>query len=156
MSKYYIAYGSNLNKEQMVKRCPDAEFVGPTSIPDFYLLFRGSPGCGVATIEPREGSVVQAGIWKISRKDEQALDRYEGYPAVYHKETLDCHVDGKSMEAMVYVMDVRYDLSYPGWLYFKTIEQGYHDCYLNKKGLYEALEESIQAVDQEMMGMEMK
>ena len=28
MAKLYVAYGSNLNKEQMKDRCPGAEFVG--------------------------------------------------------------------------------------------------------------------------------
>lgn len=39
MSKYYIAYGSNLNKDQMKYRCPDAKLVGTGSIPNYQLLF---------------------------------------------------------------------------------------------------------------------
>ena len=34
MKKYYIAYGSNLNVEQMRYRCPDAKIVGTSVIPD--------------------------------------------------------------------------------------------------------------------------
>ena len=59
--KYYLAYGSNLNKWQMKHRCPDAVPVGTVTIKDYELVFRG-----VATIEPKRGAEVQCGIWKIS------------------------------------------------------------------------------------------
>ena len=38
---YYLAYGSNLNVEQMKKRCPDAVVVG-TAVLDGYRLMEGS------------------------------------------------------------------------------------------------------------------
>ena len=37
----YIAYGSNLNREQMAKRCPDAKVIGSGMLKDYELLFRG-------------------------------------------------------------------------------------------------------------------
>ena len=40
--RYYIAYGSNLNIDQMSYRCPGAKVVGTSEIPDFQLLFKGS------------------------------------------------------------------------------------------------------------------
>ena len=40
--RYYIAYGSNLNIDQMSYRCPGAKVVGTSKIPDFELLFKGS------------------------------------------------------------------------------------------------------------------
>jgi len=48
--KYYIAYGSNLNKEQMKSRCPDAVPVGTSEIKNYTLLFKGHPNRAVATI----------------------------------------------------------------------------------------------------------
>lgn len=41
----YIAYGSNINLEQMAYRCPHSKVVGTSEIKDFELEFRG-----VATI----------------------------------------------------------------------------------------------------------
>ena len=43
----YFAYGSNINLEQMVYRCPDAEVVGPAMLENYELLFRQG---GFATI----------------------------------------------------------------------------------------------------------
>ena len=39
--KKYIAYGSNLNLEQMARRCPTAKVIGAGEIRDHELLFRG-------------------------------------------------------------------------------------------------------------------
>ena len=35
--KYYLAYGSNLNKAQMTHRCPGAESIGAALINDYEL-----------------------------------------------------------------------------------------------------------------------
>lgn len=40
MKKYYLAYGSNLNVEQMKRRCPNAIKIGATYINDYKLEFR--------------------------------------------------------------------------------------------------------------------
>ena len=41
MSKYYLAYGSNLNTRQMAHRCPTAVVVGTAVIKDYRLKFKG-------------------------------------------------------------------------------------------------------------------
>ena len=46
--RLYIAYGSNINLEQMAFRCPNSKVVGTRMIPDYELEFRG-----VATIVPK-------------------------------------------------------------------------------------------------------
>ena len=40
MTKYYFAYGSNLNKEQMKFRCPKAKAIGGLELPkaQFVLM----------------------------------------------------------------------------------------------------------------------
>ena len=47
----YIAYGSNINLEQMAYRCPHSKVIGTSEIKDFELEFRG-----VATIVPKKGA----------------------------------------------------------------------------------------------------
>ena len=46
--KKYIAYGSNLNLEQMAFRCPTAKVVGKSELKDYELLFRGGRRGAVA------------------------------------------------------------------------------------------------------------
>ena len=51
--RYYFAYGSNMNLEQMKYRCPAAEVVENVRLEDYRLAFRGrAPGNGVATVLP--------------------------------------------------------------------------------------------------------
>ena len=37
----YIAYGSNMNMEQMKRRCPKATPIGKSMLKDYKLEFRG-------------------------------------------------------------------------------------------------------------------
>lgn len=129
--KYYLAYGSNLNKRQMQLRCPDAVPVGACVVNDCALVFRS-----VATIEHRPGATVQCGIWKISAEDERRLDRYEGYPWLYVKRDFRLILDGVPITAMAYVMAAgARPLSPPETGYLLTIAEGYHDFGLDDKPL---------------------
>ena len=83
--KLYLAYGSNLNIVQMIIRCPDAKFYGTAEIKDYELLFKGSKTGAYLTIERRKGSNVPVGVWAVTERDISALDRYEGFPAFYYK-----------------------------------------------------------------------
>ena len=69
----YIAYGSNINLNQMAYRCPHSRVVGISEIKDFELEFRG-----VATIVPKENASVPVLIWELDERDLLVLNRYEG------------------------------------------------------------------------------
>ena len=79
MAKLYVAYGSNLNKNQMRGRCPESEFVGTGVVENYELQFKGSLHGAHATIAPKEGSSVPVGVWKIQKRDESRLYLYEWY-----------------------------------------------------------------------------
>ena len=55
MKKYYIAYGSNLNVQQMKFRCPGAKVVGTSVIRNYELLYKGSKTGSYLTIEKKNG-----------------------------------------------------------------------------------------------------
>ena len=76
--RYYIAYGSNLNVQQMRMRCPYASVLGTAELDGWELLFKGSGTGSYLTVERRKGSQVPVGVWEVSEADERALDRYEG------------------------------------------------------------------------------
>lgn len=80
MKRYYAAYGSNLNLEQMKWRCPDAKVIGTAVIEGYELLFKGSKTGSYLTIEPDVKNQVPVGIFEVSKADENSLDRYEGFP----------------------------------------------------------------------------
>ena len=111
--KLYIAYGSNLNREQMADRCPTARILGASMMDDWRLLFRGVREGAVATVEPCQGGSVPVLVWEISPADEAALDRYEGWPYFYRKETLEVQLNGKTVTAMVYILSLYTHLTLP-------------------------------------------
>lgn len=139
-TKYYIAYGSNLNHKQMSQRCPDAIFIGKGFLKGCELLFRGSEQNAVATIEPKENGQVPVGVWKISQHDEKYLDIYEGYPKLYRKEFVPIENHNVKVNAMVYTMNEGFELGLPNKFYFNTICQGYQDCGLDMTYLRGAVE----------------
>ena len=140
MKKLYAAYGSNLNLRQMDLRCPDATVVGTAQLADHELVFRGNPGSGVATVEPREGSSVPILLWEISARDEKNLDRYEGWPLIYGKKILGFEANGQTVPAMVYIMTPGRDAAQPSEEYYDTILEGYEDNGLDPSVLEQALE----------------
>ena len=139
----YIAYGSNLNLPQMAVRCPTAKVVGTSEIRDYELLFRGSRQSSVATVEPSKGSSVPVLLWTLKDNDLQALDRYEGYPHFYCKEILDVELKGKTVPAMVYIMNDGHPFGAPSDYYLNTILEGYESAGFDTEVLEDAVEKSI-------------
>ena len=87
--RYYIAYGSNLNTQQMRFRCPNAVVMGTAELKDWRLVFKGSKTGSYLTIEQAEGYTVPVAVWEVNEVDEASLDRYEGYPSFYYKQELE-------------------------------------------------------------------
>lgn len=80
---YYIAYGSNLNKEEMKQRCKDAKFVSLARLENYTLTYRGNPGRAYLTVDKKKGDFVRVAIWDVSENDKKSLDEYEDYPYLY-------------------------------------------------------------------------
>lgn len=140
----YLAYGSNLNIEQMSYRCPDAKKIGTGIVENYKLNFRGtSRGYGVANIEKSKGDFVPVGVWAISKNDELNLDLYEGYPNLYLKYNLRFLFDGKDYIGLAYIMRPGHPEMMPSIWYEDTIREGYINFGIETKPLDEAVEYSI-------------
>ena len=150
MSKYYIAYGSNLNANQMKRRCPTAKVVGTGFIEDYELLFKGSKTGGYLTIEKAEGKSLPVAIWKVTELDEQALDRYEGYPTFYYKADVEIDIKGIKTgkeyrkKAFVYIMHEDRDVGMPSKYYVMTCLEGYKTFGFSPKYLEDAILKSME------------
>lgn len=143
--RLYVAYGSNLNIEQMAYRCPTAKLLGVGVIKNYELQFKGHSLGSYATIAPKENESVPVGVWVIQPQDERRLDSYEGYPSHYFKKNIPVEMqDGKTVNAMVYIMNLRMQFGLPSAMYYKTVHQGYLDCGLDVKVLDEAVLKSTQ------------
>lgn len=144
MSKLYIAYGSNLNLQQMQYRCPTAKLVGTGEIQDYELQFKGSARGAHATIAPSPGKSVPVAVWTLERRDERMLDCYEGYPSYYFKKTLPVQMQDEKIRGMVYIMDQKMDFGAPTRQYLETVRQGYRDCGLDSAVLEQAYKDSLE------------
>ena len=141
--RYYVAYGSNLNKSQMKWRCPKAEAVGTATIKGWRLNFRGSKTGSYLTIEPDKRGRVPVAIWRVTKDDENALDRYEGFPTFYYKQGMQLDVtinDGsvRTLNTFVYIMREDAPEGVPTFLYMDTCMEGYSDFGFNNDYLWKA------------------
>lgn len=135
---YYLAYGSNLNLEDMKFRCPHAKVAGKTVLHDYRLVYRGSVNDSYLTIEPEQGYCVPLGIWEIEESDEASMDIYEGYPELYDKKMMETEMDGTSVKALIYIMNEGYEKAVPASSYVNTCMQGYRDFGFDENILKEA------------------
>ena len=126
--RIYMAYGSNINREQMERRCKSAKPIGISKLDGYRLVFRGGNGSAVATVQTQKGSSVPVIVWELQKEDELALDRYEGYPYLYRKEKAKIEVAGKRILAMMYVMNEGKRLAVPGGYYYGIIAKGYTEA----------------------------
>lgn len=121
----YFAYGSNLNIEQMRRRCPRAIPLGKFYLYDAKLVFRGVADCVYA-----EGSKCPGGLWKITTDCLHSLDAYEGRRAdgsgTYRREWVE--LDGIPNESrLLYYSMNSTGIFPPTESYLKTIIEGYRD-----------------------------
>ena len=143
--RYYAAYGSNLNAEQMRCRCPDAKVVGTAELDGWRLLFKGSMSGFYLTIEQEEGSRVPVAIWEVSEADEARLDRFEGVPRCYYKKELVLDIKGiksgktRRRRVFLYIMHEERPLGVPTRRYVMTCAQGYRNFGFDLATLGDAL-----------------
>ena len=136
----YFAYGSNMDIAQMKRRCPQAIPLTKATLYNAKLVFKKYAD---VENERKRRSFVQGALYSITKKDMDALDRYEGYPIFYKK--VKCVVQGpfnNYYKAFMYVMQkgVReYEL--PSEEYFNTIATGYNDWKLSIVPLCKAWED---------------
>ena len=87
---YYFAYGSNMNYNQMLERCPNAKYFGKGVLPNYTLAFtRNSRNweSAVADILVSPGDDVWGIIYTLSNEDRMKLDACEGHPTIYKRKT---------------------------------------------------------------------
>ena len=142
--KYYLAYGSNLNLNQMAFRCPNARPIGIMNLKDYRLVYKGrADEFSYLTIEKCEGSIVPLGLWEVSYFDVFSLDSYEGYPTFYSKYYIPVKIGDKNKKALIYVMNEYFDYHLPSEEYINTCLEGYENFGFDREILDRALKDTI-------------
>jgi len=134
--KYYIAYGSNINKEQMDLRCPNNKVIRTILLKGYQLVFHK-----YLTVELSKYKKCPAVIYQISESDEKTLDINEGvHLHIYRKEYINVEIEGKNINCLIYIMNYlpnRRNVS-PSRLYFNKCLEGYKRFGFDTNYLYRA------------------
>jgi len=143
----YAAYSFFMNWSVMADKCHTAQVVGVSEIKDHRLVFRGDNAQAVANVEPHKGGTAPVLLWELTPAAETAIDLFEGFPARYRKEQVKVKFEGKTVSAMVYIMnDELPPLAKPSAYYFETISRGYMENGFDEENLRQALADSITTV----------
>jgi len=129
----YFAYGSNLHHFQMKRRCKDSVYLKKINLKDFKLTFRSK--YRAADIQAKKNSIVQGGLFEISKSDEKKLDVYEDYPTLYKKHYFYYY----EKKVMTYIMVKKSAFKFPTERYLNIVKRGYKDCDLKEIYLRKAL-----------------
>jgi len=85
----YFAYGSNMDPQQMRKRCPSSRFECVAILSNYELAFTlrsQRRRCGVANVLPSKGNNVYGVLYRINgARDWKLLDAAEGFEPRYKR-----------------------------------------------------------------------
>jgi cation transport regulator ChaC len=98
----HFAYGSNMCRAAMRRRCPGAIALGP-AILDGWRFVIGMGGHG--SIEPQPGGVVHGVLWRLGARDLAAINAYESVDTgVYLRRILPVRRGARLQPALVYIV----------------------------------------------------
>jgi hypothetical protein len=97
----HFAYGSNMARAPMGRRCPTAQALGVATLADWRFVIMVE---GYASVVPAPGALVHGVLWRLAPRDLAALNAYESLDSgLYGRSWLTVRRDGKAERAMVYL-----------------------------------------------------
>jgi len=125
---HYFAYASNLNKAQMLSRCPDSQPGFVAVLPNYKLVFAGWSRQwrgGTASLKLSRGDRVRGAIYEVTEECLRRLDKYEvGYSRL-NVTVFD--EDNEPIPAVTYTKMGQLEETSPAKEYLAVIQQGYRD-----------------------------
>jgi len=96
----YFAYGANMERAAMRKRCAAATPLGPAALRGWrYVIAQG-----YGSITPAPGVCVFGVLWRLTPRDLAALNAFESVDSgLYRRAVLSIEVGTQRMKALVYV-----------------------------------------------------
>jgi hypothetical protein len=97
----HFAYGSNMSRALMRRRCPGARPLGPARLDGWRFMIMRE---GYASVVPEPGAAVHGVVWRLTPRDLAALNAYESLDrGLYVRRVLPVAVVGCRRPALVYV-----------------------------------------------------
>jgi gamma-glutamylcyclotransferase (GGCT)/AIG2-like uncharacterized protein YtfP len=98
----YFAYGSNMDRAAMRRRCPGARALGPATLQG-HRFFVGIDGWG--SVKPERGDSVHGVLWRLTPRDLAALHAYELlHQGLYDVRHLPVRLGAQRRTAMIYLL----------------------------------------------------
>jgi len=102
----HFAYGSNMDRAAMRRRCPGAVAIGPARLADWRFIITRD---GYASIVPAPGEAVHGVLWRLGPRDLSALNAYESLDSgLYRRRMLGVQWGGRFLRALTYVARTRH------------------------------------------------
>jgi cation transport regulator ChaC len=97
----HFAYGSNMSRALMERRCPTARALGAALLSGWrYVITRD----GYASVEPKAGGEVHGVLWRLAPRDLAALNAYESLDTgLYIRRMLAVTREDRRASALVYI-----------------------------------------------------
>ena len=144
LDRFYYAYGSNLNLDQMEARCPSAQIYKKFNVRGYRLVYRYSASGAYATLIKDETAETPMVVYKISEKHEFTLDNYEGYPVYYKKK----EISVKGIKGIIYIMPDSAEIGKPKEEYLERIRKGYMQHKLNLDLFYSSIAYNLNEIQE--------
>jgi len=95
----YFAYGANMERAAMHRRCPGALALGPALLRGWrYLIVNG-----YGSVAPAAGMGVFGVLWRLTPRDLAALNTFESLDSgLYRRVTLTVEIGGQRARAVIY------------------------------------------------------
>ena len=98
----YFAYGSNMDRAAMRRRCPGARALGP-AILEGHRFFVGIDGWG--SVKPQRCNSVHGVLWRLTPRDLAALHAYELlHQGLYDVRHLPVRFGARRRTVMIYLL----------------------------------------------------
>jgi hypothetical protein len=96
----YFAYGANMERAAMRRRCPAAVALGPAVLRGWRYGIVG----GYGSVMPARGTSVFGVLWRLTPRDLGALNAFESLDSgLYRRAMLTVEIAGRRARALVYV-----------------------------------------------------
>jgi hypothetical protein len=96
----HFAYGSNMDRPLMLRRCPTATAIGPARLDHWRFIVTRD---GYASVVPAPGEAVHGVLWRLGPRDVAAVNAYESvHSGLYRRRLLGVRREGL-LRALVYV-----------------------------------------------------
>ena len=136
----YFAYGSNMDPDQMARRCPGGRSLGKALLRGYRLVFtwdsaRWQGGVGHVIEDPDDA--VWGVLWDLDDEHVASLDVYEGIAdGIYRQGTVTVEHDGAMVEALIYFSnddrELRPSRRYVRALMRGAVAHGFPDDYVER------------------------